>query len=316
MTQQHTLQRPNQTIEQFEARLKRFSELFTPYLARCLAPPKVFSAFPTLYLNDALRAATLSQGKRLRPFLVVETASLFDVPVESMLPIACSVELIHCYSLVHDDLPSMDDDDLRRGQKTIHKAYDEATAILTGDALQCLAFELLSSKLIKLNPEITINLMRILSTSSGICGMIGGQYFDLAAEGRFGKCEFSFEQTMLLQRLKTGALLEASIDMGAVAGGATTDERQRLKEYGQCLGEAFQIADDLLDTESSPEVLGKATQKDQEAGKATSIDYLGREGAKLRMHALADQCLSLLKPWEDRADGLREAALYTIMRRQ
>jgi farnesyl diphosphate synthase len=213
-----------------------------------------------------MRYATLGGGQRFRPFLVIEAATLFGVPQQQALNTAAAVECIHCYSLVHDDLPAMDDDDLRRGRPTVHKAFDEASAILAGDALLTLAFEILSQPATHSNPDIRTELVFGLARASGSCGMASGQMLDLAAEG----VPQDMDTIRKIQALKTGALIEFSVDAGAILGRASAAERQALRRYARAIGLAIQVADDLLDAEGSPEHVGKATGKDAGVGKATT----------------------------------------------
>ncbi|MGQ3348544.1 polyprenyl synthetase family protein, partial [Bosea sp. (in: a-proteobacteria)] len=234
-------------------------------------------------LLAAMRHGALGGGKRLRPFLTVETARLFGVAPEAALRAGAAVELVHCYSLVHDDLPAMDDDDTRRGRPTVHKAYDEASAILAGDTLLTYAFEVLADPATHPSGEIRAALVLALAQASGLGGMAGGQMLDLAAEGRFGSGEpaaLTEAQIRQLQAMKTGALLAASVGMGAILGGASAAQRAALASYGRALGAAFQVADDILDVEASPEQLGKATAKDQDKGKGTLVQALGLAAAK------------------------------------
>src|SRR5919112_221100 len=238
-------------------------------------------------LIAAMRHAALGGGKRLRPFLTIETARLFAAEGQGPLRAGCAVELLHCYSLVHDDLPSMDDDDLRRGRPTVHKAYDEATAILVGDALQALAFEVLADPATSPDSAIRSDLVLGLARASGLGGMVGGQLLDLSAEGRYGPADLGEADVRLLQMMKTGAILTFSVEAGAILGKADTAERQSLVAYGQALGAAFQVADDILDREASAEALGKRTGKDHDKGKATLVDILGLECAHAECWRLA-----------------------------
>src|SRR5919112_1831901 len=237
----------------------------------------------------AMRHAALGGGKRLRPFLTIETARLLGREGQGPLRAGCAVELLHCYSLVHDDLPSMDDDDLRRGRPTVHKAFDEATAILVGDALQTLAFEVLADRATDRDPAIRSDLVLGLARASGPGGMVGGQLLDLAAEGRYGAAELTEIDVRQLQMMKTGAILTFSVEAGAILGRADPAARENLVNYGRALGAAFQVADDILDRESSPEALGKRTGKDLEKGKATLVDLLGLEGARRECELLVEQ---------------------------
>ena len=265
----------------------------------------------TARLADAMRYATLGGGKRFRPFLVLETAALFGVSETQALNAAAAVECIHCYSLVHDDLPAMDDDDLRRGRPAVHKAYDEATAILAGDGLLTLAFEILARPETHSDPAVRSELVLCLARASGWQGMVGGQQRDLDAEGE----PQDLAGIHLIQALKTGALIAVSVDMGAVLGGAGAVERQALQTYAHALGLAFQVADDLLDAEGSPEAVGKATGKDAAAGKATFVSVLGIEAARAKLKALEAEAVGAMAMFGDRAGVLAQAAHFMSSRR-
>jgi farnesyl diphosphate synthase len=262
----------------------------------------------------AMRHAALGGGKRLRPFLTIEAARLLGVEGQGPLRAGCAVELLHCYSLVHDDLPSMDDDDLRRGRPTVHKAYDEATAILVGDALQTLAFEVLADPATAADPAIRSDLVLGLARASGLGGMVGGQLLDLSAEGRYGPATLGEADVRLLQMMKTGAILTFSVEAGAILGKADGSDCQSLVDYGRALGAAFQVADDILDREASAEALGKRTGKDQEKGKATLVDLLGMDGARRECHELVEKALACLERFGAKADTLREAVRFVVER--
>ncbi|WP_430910540.1 polyprenyl synthetase family protein [Methylobacterium sp. sgz302541] len=266
-------------------------------------------------LMEAMRHAVLGGGKRLRPFLAVETARMLGGSEAGALAAGSGIELVHCYSLVHDDMPAMDDDDMRRGKPTVHKAYDEATAILVGDALQTLAFEILADSTWQPDAAIRADLVLGLARASGLGGMVGGQLLDLGAEGRFGAVSLDVDDTLQLQAMKTGAILAFSVEAGAIVGGATKDERAALLRYGLALGQAFQIADDILDREASPEAMGKATGKDKDAGKATLVDRLGLDGARAECDRLVGLCEEAVSRWGERAQTLREAARFTVARK-
>jgi farnesyl diphosphate synthase len=265
-------------------------------------------------LMAAMRHAALGGGKRLRPFLTIEAARLMGLEGKGPLRTGCAVELLHCYSLVHDDLPSMDDDDLRRGRPTVHKAYDEATAILVGDALQTLAFEVLADPATSSDPAIRSDLVLGLARASGLGGMVGGQLLDLSAEGRYGPAEMNEADVRRLQMMKTGAILTFSVEAGAILGQADAVARQRLAEYGQALGAAFQVADDILDREASAEALGKRTGKDQDKGKATLVDLLGMDGARRECRQLVEQADAALEGFGPEAQTLREAVRFVVER--
>ena len=262
-------------------------------------------------LAEAMRYSTLGGGKRFRPFLVMEAAALFGVPPTASVSTAAAVECIHCYSLVHDDLPAMDDDDLRRGRPTVHKAFDEATAILAGDGLLTFAFEILGRAETNPDPAIRCALVLGLASASGWCGMAGGQMLDLEAEGIVQ----DLQGIGRIQALKTGALIEFSAEAGAILGEASAAERSALKAFARALGQAFQIADDLLDAEGTSEEVGKATGKDAEAGKATFVSLLGIAGARERLNQLGSEAVNALEPFGVRAATLKEAAHFVSNRR-
>lgn len=266
-------------------------------------------------LVAAMRHAVLAGGKRMRPFLVLESARLFGVEGEGPLRVACALEYVHCYSLVHDDLPAMDDDDLRRGQPTLHRAYDEATAILAGDALLTLAFSMVADKATHKSGAKRAQLVALLARAAGLDGMVGGQMLDLDAEGRFdpkGKPKrLSEAKIRRLQALKTGALIAFALESGAVlAPGATADEKRALRRYGAALGLAFQIRDDLLDVEGDADKVGKAVAKDRDAGKATFVGLYGVEGARDRLDQVSDAGVHALRT----AFGPRATTLEALMR--
>jgi len=268
-------------------------------------------------LLEAMRYSSLGGGKRIRPLLVVASGNLFGVPRQRSLMAGAALELIHCYSLVHDDLPAMDNDDLRRGRPTTHKAFDEATAILAGDGLLTLAFDVAARPAVHPEAEVRINLVAALARAAGLGGMVGGQLLDLAAEGRFadGKPRALDEATIgALQAMKTGALLQFACNAGAILGKASTAEREALDRYGVCVGKAFQIADDLLDVEGDSATLGKAAGKDAAAGKATLVGILGVESAKTRLKALVSEAGAALAPFGERAQTLVDAAKFIAER--
>ena len=266
---------------------------------------------PEHRIYSAMRYTTLGGGKRLRPFLVAQSASLFDVAEMNALRTGAALELIHCYSLVHDDLPAMDDDDLRRGKPTVHMAYDEATAILVGDALLTLAFEVAAQPETHDDAEIRIELVDMLARASGVRGMVGGQMIDLEAE----KKDLDLEEITLLQQLKTGALIGYGCEAGAILGNASAEQRQALISYASDLGLAFQIADDLLDVEGSVEETGKAVGKDEDAGKETFVSLLGINGARDEAKRIADRAVSQLSIFDAKADLLRATAEFVVVRR-
>lgn len=266
-------------------------------------------------LEEAMRYALLGGGKHIRSFLCVQSASLFNVLPEHALRVGEALECLHTYSLVHDDLPSMDNDDTRRGRATVHVAFDEATAILAGDALQTLAFEILSEPMEGINPQFQLKLCGQLAKASGVFGMAGGQMLDLTAEGRFGVVpEFSQTYVEATQKQKTGALLRASLLMGATLGGADEDDLNALIQYGDCIGLAFQIADDLLDEQGDAKVLGKAVAKDASLNKATWVKLLGIEGAQKTLKDLVDEACGSLSCFGSKAQLLKDCARFIAYR--
>lgn len=265
---------------------------------------------PEARVVDAMRYASLDGGKRIRPFLVTQSANLFDVSESCAYRAACALEMIHCYSLVHDDLPAMDDDDLRRGRPTVHKAYDEATAILAGDALLTKAFEVLADPKTHENASIRADLCLALAKASGDHGMVGGQMLDLVAE----QSDLDIPEITRLQRMKTGALIAVGCDMGGILGKASKQARQSLNYYAHDIGLAFQIADDLLDVEGDAEEVGKATGKDEAAGKATFVSLLGVERAREQAHMLAEQAASHLEMFGEKGEHLKELANFIVTR--
>jgi len=265
-------------------------------------------------LIEAMRYASLAGGKRFRPFLIVESAALFDVPRGNALMAGAALECVHCYSLVHDDLPAMDNDALRRGQPTAHKKFDEATAILAGDGLLTLAFDILSRRETHSDPAVRSELVSALARAAGVGGMAGGQMLDLAAEGRFGAQKLGERDVRLLQAMKTGALLRFACQAGGILASATPVQRDALQRYGAAVGEAFQIADDLLDIEGDPALVGKQTGKDAAAGKATFVSVLGIAGAKARLQQLVEDAEVALAPFGPAAATLIEGAHFVAER--
>ena len=264
-------------------------------------------------LMDAMRYSSLNGGKRLRPFLVVESAAVFDVPREAALLAGAALECIHCYSLIHDDLPAMDNSDLRRGRPTLHKRTDDATAILAGDGLLTLAFDIITRDEIHKDTNVRLLLTRALARAAGIGGMVGGQMLDLAGEGRFGDREPV--DVARLQQMKTGALLRFGCIAGAILGKASQGEYQALDDYGRALGEAFQIADDLLDVEGDPAALGKPAGADAALGKTTFVTQLGVDGAKQRVRDLLARADAALSIFGSEGDVLRAAARFVAERK-
>jgi farnesyl diphosphate synthase len=262
---------------------------------------------------DAMRYSSLGGGKRLRPFLVVESAAVFGVPRDAALLAGAALECIHCYSLIHDDLPAMDNSDLRRGRPTLHKAYDDATAILAGDALLTIAFDIITRDEIHREATVRLALTRALARAAGIGGMVGGQMLDLAGEGRFG--DRGPVDVARVQQMKTGALLRFGCIAGAILGQASATEYRALDDFGRALGEAFQIADDLLDVEGDAATLGKPAGADAELGKTTFVTQLGIEGAKQRVRDLLARGDAALSIFGARADVLRAAARFVAERK-
>ncbi|MDZ7603446.1 MAG: farnesyl diphosphate synthase [Hoeflea sp.] len=262
------------------------------------------------HLMSAMRHGVLNGGKRLRPFLVLETARLLHGPEDAALRVAAALECIHCYSLIHDDLPAMDDDDLRRGQPTVHVAFDEATAILAGDALLTLAFDILSAPETDLPDSARLALINQLARASGAGGMVGGQALDLFAE-RVTPDEAGIVR---LQAMKTGALLRYACAAGALAAGADAEILARMTRFGEIVGLAFQLADDLLDVTSDAATLGKAAGKDAGRGKGTLVSLHGVEAARRRLDGLVGEATLLLEPFGGRAGILIEAARFIASR--
>jgi farnesyl diphosphate synthase len=264
----------------FLARLDAVAAETEALLDRLLAPaPAAGEMSRPGRLIEAMRYTSLGGGKRFRPFLVVESANLFSVSHGNALMAGAALECVHCYSLVHDDLPAMDNDELRRGQPTAHRKFDEATAILAGDGLLTFAFDILSRQETHPDAAVRVELVNALARAAGAGGMAGGQMLDLAAEGRFGPISHGAGDVRLLQSMKTGALLRFACEAGGILGRASATQRQALTRYGAAVGEAFQIADDLLDIEGDPALVGKSTGKDSAAGKATFASVLGIAGA-------------------------------------
>jgi len=267
-------------------------------------------------LAEAMRYATLGGGKRMRAFLVMESAALFAVAETAAARVAASVEMLHAYSLVHDDLPAMDNDDLRRGRPTAHKKFDEATAILAGDGLLTFAFDVLGRPETHPDAAVRIALVTGLARAAGLGGMVGGQMLDLAAEGRFdaSPAPFGEQDVKTLQAMKTGALLRFGCLAGAILGKASQNQSTALDRYGSALGEAFQIADDLLDLEGDPATVGKATGKDAAAHKATLVGVLGPAAARRRLDSLVAEAQAALAAFGGDADVLKAAARFVATR--
>jgi farnesyl diphosphate synthase len=261
-------------------------------------------------LVEAMRYAAIGGGKRLRPLLLTATAQMYGVSRDAALRAGVAVEAIHIYSLIHDDLPCMDDDALRHGKPTLHRAFDEATAVLAGDALQAFAFEVLADPATSGDPFIRAELVQALASAAGPHGMAGGQMMDIVAE----TSAFDLQAITRLQQLKTGALLGAAVEMGAILGRVPPEGRTHVRGYARDIGLAFQIADDLLDHEGDEMTAGKALRKDAEAGKQTFLSLLGAERAREQAHMLVDQAISHLSQQGSEADLLRALARYIVER--
>jgi farnesyl diphosphate synthase len=302
------------SLTDFAKRLDRTAEdteaLLGVLLSDALLPDEI--ARPKR-LIEAMRYSSLGGGKRLRPFLVVESSAVFGVPRDAALLAGAALECIHCYSLIHDDLPAMDNSDLRRGRPTLHKTYDDATAILAGDALLTLAFDIVTRDEIHHDAKVRLLLTRALARASGIGGMAGGQMLDLAGEGRFGDREPV--DVARLQQMKTGALLRYGCIAGALLGQSTPQQYQALDDYGRSLGEAFQIADDLLDVEGDAAALGKPAGQDAALNKTTFVTQLGVDGAKRRLRDLLAAADSALSVFGSKGDVLRAAARFVAERK-
>jgi farnesyl diphosphate synthase len=304
----------NQFLQHLDAAAKEIESVLEKLLST--APLEGELSRPAR-LIEVMRYSSLGGGKRFRPFLVVESAALFEVPRSRALMAGAALECVHCYSLVHDDLPAMDNDDLRRGQPTAHKAFDEATAILAGDGLLTLAFDILSR--IETHPDaaIRIDLVSSLARAAGLGGMVGGQMLDLEAEGRFaGNVPLKLDENSILtlQAMKTGALLRFACTAGGILGSANAAQRKALERYGSAVGKAFQIADDLLDLEGDPALVGKQTGKDAVAGKATIVGILGAPGARARLKELVAEAEDALAPFGKSAEILIEGARFVAER--
>ena len=262
-------------------------------------------------LAEAMRYAAIGGGKRLRPLLLSATATLHGVGFESAVRAGTAIEAVHVYSLIHDDLPCMDDDALRHGRPTLHLAFDEATAVLAGDALQTFAFEILADPATSSDPYVRIELVRTLACATGASGMVLGQMMDIAAE----TAQFDLPTVTRLQQFKTGALLEGAVEMGAILAHVAPEGRTHLRGYARAIGLAFQIADDLLDAEGDEAAAGKALRKDAEAGKQTFVSLLGAERARAQAAMLVDQAVLHLERYGPEADTLRALARFIVERK-
>jgi farnesyl diphosphate synthase len=291
----------------FQQRLRICAELTETRLSQWLSAGETVPA----RLAEAMRYAALGGGKRLRPFLVMESARLCGVPDEAAVNAGAALECIHCYSLVHDDLPAMDDDDLRRGRPTVHRAFDEATAILAGDTLLTLAFEIMAHPVTHPDATVRAELGLGLARAAGGGGMAGGQMLDLEAAGR----TLAEAEVLHLQALKTGALIRFGCEAGAILGRASGEIRQALHDYGSALGQAFQLADDLLDVEGDAALVGKTLAKDADAGKATLVGLIGVPRARARLADLEATARNALKPFGREGNILAEAASFVANRK-
>ncbi len=300
----------------FAARLAESQGSIERELETLLSPePKSGEPARPKRLIEAMRYATLGGGKRLRPFLAVETARALGRADVGPIRAGAAIECIHAYSLIHDDLPAMDDDDLRRGHLTTHRAFDEATAILAGDGLQALAFEILSDPATDASAELRVALCLGLARAAGLAGMVGGQQLDIDAEK--STAPLVVEEIRLLQAMKTGALLKFSVDAGVILAGASASARTAFGVYGRAIGAAFQIADDILDVESDAATLGKRAGKDAAQNKGTLVGALGLEGARRELDRLVDEAIAAVDAADVGAKGdmLRATARFVAMRK-
>lgn len=311
--------RPPDAKAQFKRRLDEVAADTEALLDQLLTPtPAPDELERPQRLLDAMRYASLGGGKRFRPFLVTETAKLLNVPLRHALMVAAALECVHCYSLVHDDLPAMDDDALRRGRPTAHKAFDEATAILAGDGLLTFAFDILARERTHKDAAVRVELILALARAAGLGGMAGGQMLDLTAEGRFshaGAPQLGVQAIKRMQAMKTGALLQFACVSGAILGRADRESRLGLEKYGAAIGEAFQVADDLLDIDGDIATVGKAVGKDVAAHKATFVSLLGVDQARARLKDLIAGAEAALASFGDRAAVLVAAAHFVAERR-
>ncbi|WP_370931872.1 polyprenyl synthetase family protein [Bartonella sp. DGB1] len=286
---------------------KNFNDFLTKILT---CEPDNYEKFRPITLLEAIRYISLNGGKRIRPFIIIESSALFDNCSLSSLYVAASLELLHCYSLAHDDLPAMDDDDIRRGKPTLHKAYDEATAILVGDALLTMSFSLLSSSKNNLKPHIALELISFLSQAAGVGGMVAGQYLDL----NIHKQANELADIENMQSLKTAMLFEYAAATGAIMAEQPNEITSKLRYFGQIIGQAFQISDDLLDLNSNCQIAGKKTQKDLSKNKVTLIDYYGETKTKAILKKKAEIATEILAPFGKRAKNLQTMINFIINR--
>jgi farnesyl diphosphate synthase len=301
------------SADAFEKSLSAHAEIVEARLATLLdGTTRPAEIMRPRQLIEAMHYGALNGGKRLRPYLVLQATRLFDGSEEAALQIGCALECLHSYSLVHDDLPAMDDDDLRRGKPTVHKKYDEATAILAGDGLLTYAFDIIASPDTPLPDTAKVALVLELSRAAGIGGMAGGQMLDLAAE----KDQPDEAGIVTLQAMKTGALLRFACEAGAIIAGRSADDRDRLRRFGEIIGRAFQLADDLLDITSDAATLGKATGKDAAMGKATLVGLKGTDWARAELDRLVAEANALLEPYGAGAEALKETAHFIAYRKK
>jgi farnesyl diphosphate synthase len=299
---------PREASSDLQAKMNDVVEGVTKTMARLLPQTDL----PEERLFEAMKYGTLQGGKRLRPFLVIFSAQLFNVDPNRARRAAAAIEFVHGYSLIHDDLPAMDNADMRRGNPSTHKAFDEATAILAGDGLLTLAFEVLSDPLTHEDPRVRCELVSCLAQASGPQGLVGGQMLDLLGE----KNEFDLGTVSRLQRMKTGKLMAASCEMGAILGKSDEHHRRALCNYANDLGLAFQVTDDILDVEGNVVTLGKDVQKDEKAAKSTFVSTMGKDQAKQRAEMLVEQAKRHLGTFGQRAETLKDLADYVLTRRK
>ncbi|MEO1188403.1 MAG: polyprenyl synthetase family protein [Pseudomonadota bacterium] len=290
----------------FGRRLTEIADRVTVALDQLIPPAQG----PEADLMRAMRHSALANGKRMRPFYVIETGAIFEAPEKSLLRTAAALECVHCYSLIHDDLPCMDDDDFRRGQPTVHKAFNEATAVLAGDALLTLAFKILANKETHQDAHVRLKLLERLADNSGALGMVGGQMIDMLED----ESPRDLNTITRMQRLKTGALISYSVEAGAIIGGANDVERQALHGFAHDLGLAYQISDDLLDATGEEADVGKPLRTDESAGKANFVTLLGVEQARERVRLLAAQAKEHLAIFRNRANILLQSVDFVLDR--
>lgn len=291
----------------FGRRLTEIADRVTVALDQLIPPAQG----PEADLMRAMRHSALANGKRMRPFYVIETGAMFEAPEKSLLRTAAALECVHCYSLIHDDLPCMDDDDFRRGQPTVHKAFDEATAVLAGDALLTQAFKILANRETHQDGHVRLQLIERLADSSGALGMVGGQMIDMLED----ESPRDLNTITRMQRLKTGALISYSVEAGAIIGGASDVEKHALHGFAHDLGLAYQISDDLLDATGNEADVGKPLRTDETAGKANFVTILGVEQAQERVRLLAAQAKEHLAIFRNRANILLQSVDFVLDRK-